>query len=130
MKYISFLEKNKISRVRIIYSSNEVCDTHDLSQVSQPIAVDALLYIPIVMVGGGLAQAYAVESTGKCKIKLSFEELYFWCFKLYFFPWSAVDFLLYTRTLFICSFIEVGALCIYCLMSLFVFSIVLFCHEV
>ncbi len=43
MKYTSFLEKNKISRVRIIYSSNEVCDTHDLSQVSHPIAVDALL---------------------------------------------------------------------------------------
>ena len=81
MKWASFLEKNKIPRVRIIYSSIEVCDTRGLSQVSHPIAVDALLYIPIVMVGGGLTQAYAVESTGKCKITIFFCRTHFLVFQ-------------------------------------------------
>mgnify|MGYP001790748018 FL=1 len=50
----------------------------------------------------------AVESTGKCKLGYSFEELCFWCFKLKFLSGSTVDFLLYSRNLFICEIIEVG----------------------
>ena len=50
----------------------------------------------------------AVESTGKCKLGYSFEELCFWCFKLKFLSGSTVDFLLYSRNLFIYEIIEVG----------------------
>ena len=42
------------------------------------------------------------------KLGYSFEELCFWCFKLKFLSGSTIDFLLYTRNLFIGNFVEVG----------------------
>ena|GEM_PF-1257146 len=52
----------------------------------------------------------SVESTGKCKLGYSFEELCFWCFKLECNVCVYCCFFLYARHLFICEIIEIDLL--------------------
>ena len=69
-----------------------------------------------------------VELTIKCKIRPFFWKAQLLVFKLQLLSGSTVDFLLYTRRLFVCEIIEVG-LFRNILSDEFVFSIAPFWHE-